>query len=198
MKNPYIRLSIILLGFGYFTLTPVSAGPGVATLNVDVVNRPNVNVANTVGVTGTVAVSSGNMTVGNSPAAPVPVRDVDNPTRQPFTFQQIIEIPPDVIIGRVTFTVPENKRLVIEQVSVRDIEDRAVESEVEAEVHTSTGGQEFRYYFPATPSVYWVASSQVRCYADAGTTVLVGVVRDPGVLGAEVEFNVSGYLVNMP
>ena len=197
MKTPHIILSIILLGFGYFTLTPVIARPGVATLDVDVAKTRNVNVANTVGVTGTVAVSSGNMTVANSPAGPVPVRDVDNPARQPFTFQQDIEIPPNVI-GGVSFTVPANKRLVIEQVSVRDLEDRAAESEVEAELHTSTGGQEFRYYFAATPSVYWVASSQVRCYADAETTVFVGVFRDPGVFAAEVEFNVSGYLVNIP
>ena len=52
-----------------------------------------------------------NVSVINTPAEPVPMRDVDNPARQPFHLQMFGD--------NNSFTVPAGKRLVIEFVSGR-------------------------------------------------------------------------------
>src|SRR5437870_13576858 len=66
------------------------------------------------------APSPTNVNVVNTTASPVPVRDVDNPARQPFQAQAVggfadgASTTGDITIG----PVPAGKRLVIEHVSV--------------------------------------------------------------------------------
>src|ERR1041385_3587852 len=88
MKKRMINVVVLLVGC--LALLPAAdAGPGAPPAsNVNVVNTPNVNVANTTTVTvanfpGTQSIS-GSVQVGNDTAHPVPVRDVDNPAKQPF------------------------------------------------------------------------------------------------------------------
>src|SRR5437899_11619632 len=90
---------IFLFTLGCFALLPIAQAAPSPT-NVNVVNTPNVNVVNTT-------------------ASPVPVRDVDNPARQPFQaeamggFADGASTTGDIPIG----AVPAGKRLVIEHVS---------------------------------------------------------------------------------
>src|SRR5216117_2665883 len=66
------------------------------------------------------APSPSNVNVVNTPASPVPVRDVDNPARQPFQAEAVggfadgASTTGDILIT----TVPAGKLLVIEHVSV--------------------------------------------------------------------------------
>jgi len=66
--------------------------PSPPTLNVQVINTEPVPVAGTVNI-------------GNQIANPVPVRDVDSPTRLPVHFNE-------------SYTVPAGKRLVVEYISL--------------------------------------------------------------------------------
>src|SRR5436190_65074 len=101
-------LFLILFWLGAFALYPmVQAGgqsrpsPTPTAQDVNVVNTPNVNVVNT-------------------PDNPMPVRDVDNPARQPFQAEAVggfadgASTTDDIPIT----TVPAGKLLVIEHVSV--------------------------------------------------------------------------------
>src|SRR5207244_995932 len=93
----FLLLTPILLSC--FALLPIAqAAPSPS--NVNVVNTPNVNVVNTT-------------------ASPVPIRDVDNPARQPFHAEAVGEFADGASItgGILIPTVPAGKRLVIEHLS---------------------------------------------------------------------------------
>ena len=66
------------------------------------------------------APSPSNVNVVNTTASPVPVRDVDNPARQPFHAEAVGGFADGASItgGILIPTVPAGKRLVIEHVSV--------------------------------------------------------------------------------
>ena len=66
------------------------------------------------------APSPSNVIVVNTPASPVPVRDVDNPARQPFQAEAMGGFADGAsTTGEVTITtVPAGKLLIIEHVSV--------------------------------------------------------------------------------
>src|SRR5439155_17389827 len=66
------------------------------------------------------APSPSNVNVVNTTASPVPVRDVDNPSRQPFQAEVVGGFADGAsTTGDITIaTVPAGKRLVIEHVSV--------------------------------------------------------------------------------
>src|SRR5436309_709952 len=103
MKNRNTIFTTILLVLGCFALpsaTQATPSPPSPT-NVNVVNTPNVNVANTT-------------------ASPVLVRDVDNVARQPFRAQVVGGFADGAsTTGDITIaTVPAGKRLVIEYVSM--------------------------------------------------------------------------------
>jgi len=174
--------------------------------NVRVVNTPSVNVANspvvraqqngpwTVGLVGTP-----NVLIGNTESSPALVRDVDRPTAQPF--QQEIEVTiPDGQGGENGFiTVPPGKLLVIEQVSAEG---------------SAPAGQSLSFYVlsrvlpddtrrphrllaakeEGASNSYFVASQQVRIYAEAIASVRVSRVGSTG--SANSTFVVSGHLVD--
>jgi len=190
-----------VIGVAIATLTTSSLF-AASNLNVNVVNTPNVNIANTpiVTLSGTPSVSltgTPNVNVANTPI----VQDRDNPARQPFTYapagQFWIGNAPN---NSFDFTVPGGKRLVIEQVSVIATLTDSTTQKLSAEVQIL--GTLFFYRFVGTDAgpTDFVASSQMRCYADAGTNVRILVTRsDTSGGGANVaSVSLSGYLIDMP
>ena len=166
-----------VIGVAIATLT-TSSLVAANTSNVNVVNTPNVNIANT----------------------PI-VQDRDNPARQPFTY-----FADKFWIGNVpnvsfNFTVPGGKRLVIEQVSVIAHLTASTTQKLSARVVILVSPFPF-YRFVGTDAgqTDFVASSQMRCYADAGTSVRILVTRsDTNGGGADsAEVSLSGYLIDMP
>ena len=180
--------------------------------DVNVVNTPSVNVSNTaanpVQVTGSVIVSN-SPTVRIDTTNPLPVRDVDNPARQPFVF--FVDSPlnhwfstaPNIILE---FSVPSGKRLVIEQLSIEADLTPSASQKMRGVVRSSVGGLFHDYAFTGTDSGQdgnfedFIASAQMRSYADSGTTVQIFVTRNDTSGGSldKAEINLSGYLINMP
>ena len=201
MKKRIFNLTVLLLGC--FALTQVAqAGPVAQTSNVNVVNTPNVNVANTPSVT---LSGTPNVNISNSPI----IQDRDNPARHPFTYNDGSQRL-DGLLGVVTVFVPQvpaGKRLVIEQVSVIADLNPSAAQKLYVNVTTGTGGG-FNYYgFTGTDTGLviagttdrFVASSQMRCYEDAGNSAFVTVDRsDVSAPGGGVNVNVSGYLIDIP
>ena len=194
-KNP--TLFLILFAFGCFTFSPVMQGggqsrpsPTPSTQDVNVVNTPNVNVVSTT-------------------ASPVLVRDVDNPTAQPFQAQVMggfadgASTTGDILIT----TVPAGKRLVIEHFSAfasMAIDQNVVRVGQEVWIDPfSTVILQYRWdtqgHNADGSSAYFVASESVRFYAYPGP-IKVFAERDSfaGANPNSVTFTISGYLVNCP
>ena len=191
-----------VIGVAIATLT-TSSLVAASNLNVNVVNTPNVNIANTpiVTLSGTPSVSltgTPNVNVANTPI----VQDRDNPARQPFTYAPVAQFwtgnAPNISFQ---FTVPGGKRLVIEQVSVSANLTASTTQKLSAEVQIFGSTLTF-YRFVGTDAgqTDFVASSQMRCYADAGTSVIILVTRsDTSVGGANFAgVSLSGYLIDTP
>jgi len=148
-----------------------------------------------------------NVVVTNSPAQPVPVKDQDNPARQPFHFSAPISV--NVAFANVNVPVPAGKRLVIEQIS--------------AEVHVmqtsgtypSFGATAFAngvdgnmwapmtYVGPGDDGPNYFAIQQVRLYGDPGTNVILHLYKSrdinqvySGIVSGYI--SITGYLVNIP
>ena len=180
----FLLLTPILLSC--FALLPIAqATPSPS--NVNVVNTPNVNVVNTT-------------------ASPVPVRDVDNPARQPFEAQGMGGFADGAsTTGDITITtVPAGKVLVIEHVSVfgamlpgqKMVRARVMyrfsvfgHSVVISAQGSNADGS----------SDYFVASEPVRFYAGSGL-VFWEVERNSvaGTNVAGIDINCDGYFVDCP
>lgn len=136
-----------------------------------------------------------NVLVVNTPAEPVPVRDVDKPARQPFQKR--------VSEADFEFTVPEGKRLVIEYFSA------TLNSSLNCEANivlirtavTVSGEEEivFHRFEPVrTSSLSDHLSQPTRIYADPNTPVRFLLDSNPNNCGANFSGGVSGYLVDVP
>ena len=194
MQNRNIAFTtIILFALACFALSSATqaAPPPPAPSNVNVVNTPNVNVANTT-------------------ASPVPMRDVDNPARQPFHTHVTGGFADGAsTTGEITITtVPTGKLLVIEYVSVFGAMLPA-QKMVRSWIHVhgrgdtmATGGDipvEQQGANASGTIDYFVASRLVRFYADPGP-VLCFAERDSfaGANPDSVTFTISGYFVDCP
>lgn len=194
----------------------------VNTPNVSVTNTPNVNIANTPSVslsgtptvnlaTGTSVGISGtpNVAISGTPSVNIAnnlisVRDVDNPSRHPFQTQSgplYFNDSPGVSFN---VTVPANKRLVIEQVSV--IATLVFSASQKALVSVSTQDS-FLYFAPqdignAFGSVgfhqFLVTSLQMHVYSSSGVTIDVLRWDSSGGGFDSAQISLSGYLVDMP
>ncbi|HEU5237839.1 MAG TPA: hypothetical protein VFU37_11895 [Pyrinomonadaceae bacterium] len=173
---------------GYGSGGSSAAAPTSQTQNVNVVNTPTVSAQQSgvwmVGIAGTPTVGldaanntvkfdANNNTVKIDPAAPVPVRDADNPAGQPFAASCVIN---NNLGFPCTLTnVPQGKRLVVEMFQI------------------GSGGGELGV---TTNNVHFVWHIQpgehVRAYADAGTAVTAAGAAQG------LEADISGYLVNLP
>lgn len=140
--------------------------------------------------------------VVNNPEQSVPVYDVDNPALQPFQQYVHLVFDPTQLGGGKTFTVPADKRLVIEFVSGNVALRQGSVSNFT--VTTTVNGIIGKHRLVVTsqgPSgglpISYTVSQNMRVYADPGTTVIVFV---NATLGGEGGFDatISGYLVDLP
>ncbi len=173
----------------------------INTPNVNVVNSPTVHLApgGSVGIAGTP-----NVAVGNTEANPVPIRDVDNPARQPFQTVGGGQLPALTCGSSFTFAVPANKRLVIEFASA-NVRIQAIGQIAEVGIQTTVGlnlSGPYRVPLNRTGTVgseeRFEGSQQMRVYHDTGT-VFVGFGRTIPCAGiADFSVSISGYLVDLP
>jgi len=187
MNTPTLRHSIeMLLIFACcMSFSTAKAGPTTPpTSNVNVVNTPNVNVVNT-----------------------PTVKDADNPATQPF--QASVQGSFNNNGGRDTgyvgiTTVPAGKRLVIEHASVFG-QVLTGHSLIQTLIKVTLGGQEALHYLTISAQGSdgffdnFVASEQVRFYADPGTQVFGYAFRNASAGDNDyVQFIISGYFVDVP
>ncbi len=187
-------LLLIPLVLACFALLPIAQAAPSPT-NVNVVNPQN---------------QPALTRVVNDVAAPVPTKDIDNTARHSFTatasdffgqgsFDQTLDMA----------TVPQGKRLVVEQVSAEYVNfANSNFRTMSAALQTTTGGVTTDYMFKGAftgivldnQNLYaqYVASSQMRSYADAGTTVRVIFRLDYAGESGEVRASLSGYLIDVP
>ena len=153
----------------------------------------------TVGIDGTPT-----FLVGNAADAPLPTRDVDNAARQPFQRFLVDQINPGESNAgsRISFTVPEGKRLVIEYVSFIGVVPTGQKLRVKVDAHA--GGIGSHHLTLTNEGTFQGGTEDVKAsqlthfYADPGTDVFIGVARNSvnGTVG--INASVSGYLVDVP
>ena len=160
-----------------------------AASNVNVVNTPTVNIGGT--------------------SAPLPVKDADNPARQPFHYEASFQIANFNVANAATVPVPPGKRLVIEQVSALATVPAASGEVPSIEVTAVGGGAEARSFVPMTYvgrhafGDEAAATAGLRMYADPGSSVILKVDRSLDITGnntgtVSVFISATGYLVNLP
>ena len=187
MKNRNITsTATTLLTLACFAVLPATQATPLppAPTNVNVVNTPNVNVANTTD-------------------SPVPVRDVDSPARHTIVETGAVTgfSNGSNFAGVTIFTVPAGKRVVIEHVSVFG-QMLPGQKMVHASILVSFSTTYLRISAQGSNAGgsrdYFVASEQVSCRALPQTQVEVFVERDStaGDNPSSVRFEISGYLVD--
>ena len=165
------------------------AAPQPPTLDVKVVNSTSEPVP-----------IAGTINVGNLVSNPLPVRDVDNPARQPVQGAATCSVFEGGSCQRAIYVVPAGKRLVIEYASMEaHVSDNRTPR---MWIYTAIGGHEIRHFLPIPPPVPGLGlttsiGQQVRLYADPGTGVGVSGVVDDSSGTAVFKFNIYGYLVDV-
>ena len=135
---------------------------------------------------------------------PVPVVDVDNPTREPVSLGARLSVSDggDNSSGdpnSVFFIVPTDRRLVIEFVNFFAI-NTLFDEIYQGEITTTVGGRTVRWFFGPLAAGCKAGrcgqtfSQAVRIYADPDTEVKAFVVRESRREGDVVDVNISGYL----
>jgi hypothetical protein len=177
------------------------------TWNVGINGMPSVTVAN-FPVTSNVAIDSSANTVKIDTSNSLAMRDVENPARQPFQTEFLsAEFPDGVAVNFSPLTtVPQGKRLVIEQVSV--VGGMLLgQKMVQAGIQVSQNENNVRHNLIVTAQGtsgccrdIYVASQQVRLYADAGSSVLGFAVRNTttGYANLALSYSISGYMIDAP
>ncbi len=156
------------------------------------------------------APSPSNVIVVNTPASPVPVRDVDNPARQPFQAQAVGGFADGASsTGDITIaTVPAGKRLVIEHVSALGTmlpTQKVINGGSDVIWTDPFGIIILQYHWDSQGSNadgsrdYFVVSEALRVYANPGP-IRCFAERDStaGANPNSVTFTISGYLVDCP
>jgi len=152
-------------------------------------------------VNNTVKFDAVNNTVKIDPAAPVLVRDVDNPARQPFEGSAFFALPfgQSQVFKPIT-TVPAGKVLVIEEVSAAarlSANDRLVTFAI-----YSSGP--FHYLLPNDEGTddsgrhVFTVSQHVRFYFTEGMQVSCFVERTDTATQPGIDLSVFGYFVDKP
>jgi hypothetical protein len=120
-------------------------------------------------------------------------------TREPFQRSVVFTTPAGFSQFFGEFTVPEGKRLVIEQVSAISLPPSGQIVRNYVLITTVDGALAF-HTIPSTFNGFadFVGCQQVRVYADGGTLVKLGAARDTSTGSYETVGAVSGYLIPMP
>jgi hypothetical protein len=148
-------------------------------------------------------VAHDNTLVGDgTPASPL---GVAVPVEELFQKEVSIPVANNTLNATASFTVPANKRLVIEFIAARYNLPSPGFSLLDLQIKTSVGGQTATYMLVPIRTLsfggldVWVASQQVSIRADPGSTVTL-FVGFPTLLtnGAAGFFSLSGRLINVP
>lgn len=177
--------AILLLPLALMDVGRAVAAP--ASSNVNVVNTPTV-------------------IVGNTPLAPLPMFDVDNPASQPFQASAQFTMTGQPLVFGATSditVVPAGKMLVIEHVTFNGATGSP--GKMGASISTSIGGPETTHWLVVTEqgalagTPVFMASQPIRLYASPGATVRGHAFRSPDSLDASLgTFSISGHLVDYP
>jgi len=159
-------------------------GETTVTGNVTLEGTSEVNVANT----------PLDVNIINTPADPALVRDVDNNLRTPFAWD-----------GEGTYTVPLNRRLVIELFTMRAF-SVDTPSHIAPYIKATTNGTTVDHYLQVTVQDYtitpgyiqrdYTGSQAVRIYADPGSEVTTGRWFSGNF--TTYRLSISGYLEDIP
>ena len=143
--------------------------------------------------------------VGNTLAAPIPTRCVNEPARQPVQRTELLIFAAgDTIKDQTLYTVPAGKRLVIEEASVRAQLFDGV-SQAMVFIRSFADGNIGGHYVPLQPvgpvdgmGTVLVGTELLGAYADAGTTVDASITLNTGTGdGGRFEVTISGHLVDL-
>ena len=165
------------------------AGVGLAAL-LGAVGLASMRPARSVG--GPVAV-----TVTNAPLAVIN-RDADNPARLAVGRTITLTSPTaGTILGGVLYTVPANKRLVVEHLSASSSNFNDANG-YDIEVDSIQGGSLVRTFFNEVPDAapFSAASQSVRLYADPGSNFRVAVYPS-NKIPPRIIVSFSGYLEDL-
>jgi len=134
---------------------------------------------------------AGTINIGNPGTNPVPVRDVDNPARQPVQINE-------------SYTVPDGKRLVIEYISF------GIEGASECDLlitSLSASGTLLHLYHPTFVGIFpggpgsagyrYVLSQETRAYVGPNRTVTLSIRSYAGCIPDLAHAAATGYLVDM-
>lgn len=146
------------------------------------------------------------VTVTNPTAQPIPVKDQFNGALQPVTFYADLTLYTQNMSPKPVYTVPDGKRLVIESCSAFAMSNSHGSFPVYFRIRTSAANQYGSTYLPAGPMMssgshtFQAASTSLRAYADANTSVAVGIGTVEGQWDTPLSGAVScyGYLVDLP
>ncbi len=138
---------------------------------------------------------------------PVPVtvsntvqnRDSDNSARQPVGITtELSSLTPGQIISKIIYTVPANKRLVIEMASVGS-QSSTDTNRYRIQLSTTVGTGVSYAIFSAAPSPAPGPGvcQPMRLYADPGTVVFADLLSNANN-APDVAVSFSGYLVDLP
>jgi hypothetical protein len=138
--------------------------------------------------------------VGNPESAPVPVRDVEHPARDPYQAAVTVDLANGDLTKQGTLdAVPAGKRLVVEALYVNALlpaSQLAAVFFVQAPVVTVPVPLTFTGAFPSGES--FVGAQATRLYVSAGAPFTTSVVRTSSAGAASVRFLAVGYLVDVP
>lgn len=218
-----LRTSVLTaLATTALTLTLVTSGVGHAAISavqtVFVVNPPKnpvpVAAQGTTAIQGTVAVSNTAsnpvaVAVSNTASNPVAVAPQDSAPTHPFQTQLTMPIPPGSPCSggvQTSFTIPAGQRLVIQTATSDVFPISNLSSPYGAVVAITTTVNNSTVSYPIPPSIsdtsglggIELTGSLSNLYADAGTTVFVGVLSRQLCDIDHVNVGVSGYLVPAP
>ncbi len=145
---------------------------------------------------------------GSDPEGPQDVRDVDNPAKQPFHFNNIYQA-----VGsphrQLLFQVPEGKRLVVEYISL-NIVSYDPQMGMRAIIEVSSGvcpeAPDIRHVLQKPEMVVvsgsilnYLVSQPIRIYAEPGQFFCMHMNRSGGEAGISrgIDVQVTGYLVDV-
>jgi hypothetical protein len=195
--------------------------PTSQTQNVNVVNTPSVNAQQSgtwnVGVNGTVAVSnfpattsvaidSSTNTVKIDTSNPLSVRDIDNPTRQPFRKSVFVSLADGSTFNAINpgITPPAGKRLVIETTSVSGNVPSGQKFACSLNLTDEFAQPIFNLDLPLSlsgtfgPVDTFQGTTSTRIYVDPSDNVTFYAFRTAGAGAAGMRVNFSGYFVDVP
>lgn len=144
----------------------------------------------------------------NTSANPVPSQDVDNPARQPVSFETLVGVSANATNGLTfqAYQVPAGKELVIDYVSMsQDVQNSeqvfsiSFKEELQQGVNLILVPVSNLGSLATSPNFHQVVAGQpVAMYVLGGDFVDVGVATNGGPSGADLFVAWTGHLVNLP